>query len=177
MASRLDDTALKQLFFDARTLNAFQAREVPDALLKEIVDTMKLGPTSANCQPARIIFVKSKAAKERLKPHLSDGNRDKTMRAPVTAIIGFDLSFYEHLPRIFPHNQEARSWFAGSIQGPCRASTMPASIRNFSPTATSNPISYAILATAIRPGCLRAALASRSRRSRKSSSRSMMLAA
>lgn len=113
MAGRLDDRALKQLFLDARTVNAFETREVPDAMLKEIVEIMRMGPTSANCQPARLVFVKSKEAKARLKPHLSEGNRDKTMRAPVTAVIGYDLDFYEHLPRIFPHNQEARSWFAG----------------------------------------------------------------
>jgi 3-hydroxypropanoate dehydrogenase len=91
----------------------FLPREVPDSLLKELVDIMKMGPTSANCSPARIIFAKSKEAKERLKPFLSEGNRDKTMKAPVCAIIGFDLAFYEHLPRLFAHNQEARSWFAG----------------------------------------------------------------
>jgi 3-hydroxypropanoate dehydrogenase len=71
-----------------------------------------MGPTSANCSPARFVFVKSKEAKERLKPHLSEGNRDKTMKAPVCTIIGYDLDFYEHLPKLFPHT-DARSWFAG----------------------------------------------------------------
>jgi 3-hydroxypropanoate dehydrogenase len=74
---------------------------------------MKMGPTSANSSPARIVFVKSMQAKERLKPFLSEGNRDKTMKAPVCAIVGHDLAFYEHLPKLFPHNQEARGWFAG----------------------------------------------------------------
>ena len=109
----LDEATLKQLFLEARTHNVWQPREVPDSLLRELVDLMKMGPTSANCSPARIIFVKSKEAKERLKPFLSEGNRDKTMKAPICAIIGYDLAFYDHLPRLFPHNQEARSWFAG----------------------------------------------------------------
>ncbi|HJZ42478.1 MAG TPA: malonic semialdehyde reductase [Hyphomicrobiaceae bacterium] len=113
MANRLDEASLKQLLLEARTHNVWLPREVPDGLLRELVDVMKMGPTSANCSPARIIFVKSKEAKERLKPFLSEGNRDKTMKAPVCAIIGYDLAFYEHLPRLFPHNQEARSWFAG----------------------------------------------------------------
>ena len=72
---------------------------MPDSLLKELVDLMKMGPTANNCLPARIVFVKSKAAKERLKPHLSEGNRDKTMKAPACAIIGYDLKFYEHPPK------------------------------------------------------------------------------
>ena len=80
---RLDDRALKQLFLEARTHRAWQPREVPDSLLKELVDLMKMGPTANNCLPARVMFVKSKAAKERLKPHLSEGNVDKTMAAPA----------------------------------------------------------------------------------------------
>jgi 3-hydroxypropanoate dehydrogenase len=113
MAGRIGADALNQLFLEARTHNKFQSREVPDALLREIVDIMKLGPTSANCQPTRIVFVRTPAAKERLKPFLSATNRDKTMQAPVTAIIAYDMTFYDHLPRLFPHNQDARSWFAG----------------------------------------------------------------
>jgi 3-hydroxypropanoate dehydrogenase len=113
MSRRIDAAALDQLFLAARTHNKWQARGVPDSLLMELVDVMKVGPTSANCSPARILFVKSQAAKERLKPHLSEGNRDKTMAAPVTAIIGYDLKFYDHLPKLFPHNKAARSWFAG----------------------------------------------------------------
>jgi 3-hydroxypropanoate dehydrogenase len=85
---------------------------VPDGLLHELVNLLKLGPTSANCSPARFLFVKSRAAKERLKPFLSEGNRDKTMAAPVCAIIGYDLDFYEYLPKLFPHT-DAKSWFAG----------------------------------------------------------------
>jgi len=109
----INEAALRQIFLDARTHNKWRAQEVPDSLLKELVDVLKIGPTSANCSPARILFVKSQAAKERLKPHLDEGNRDKTMAAPVCAIIGYDLAFYEHLPKLFPHDQTARSWFAG----------------------------------------------------------------
>jgi 3-hydroxypropanoate dehydrogenase len=113
MTGPLDDRAIRQLFLEARTHRQWQVKEVPDSTLKTLVDLMEMGPTSANCSPARIIFVKSKAAKERLRPHLSSGNVKKTMAAPVTAIIGHDLAFYEHLPRLFPH-QDARSWFVGS---------------------------------------------------------------
>jgi 3-hydroxypropanoate dehydrogenase len=112
MTALLDDRALRQLFFEARTHRQWRVKEIPDSTLKTLVDLMKMGPTSANCSPARIIFVKSRAAKERLRPHLSAGNVEKTMAAPVTAIIGHDLAFYEHLPRLFPH-QDARSWFVG----------------------------------------------------------------
>jgi 3-hydroxypropanoate dehydrogenase len=109
----LPERCLDQVFHDARTHNQWQDREVADATLHELVDLLKLGPTSANCSPARILFVKSREAKERLKPHLSVGNADKTMAAPVCAIIGYDLDFYEHLPKLFPHT-DARSWFAGN---------------------------------------------------------------
>jgi 3-hydroxypropanoate dehydrogenase len=108
----LPDRCLDQLFRDARTHNAWQDRDVPDAVLHDVVDLLKLGPTSANSSPARFLFVKSRQAKERLKPHLSEGNRDKTMAAPVCAIVGYDLDFHEHLPKLFPHT-DARSWFAG----------------------------------------------------------------
>lgn len=113
MTSALSKSALDQLFLSARTQNKWQNKDVPDALLRELVDVLKMGPTSANCLPARLIFVKSKEAKERLSPHLSSGNREKTMAAPVTAIIGYDLKFYEHLPRLFPH-ADAKSWFTSS---------------------------------------------------------------
>jgi 3-hydroxypropanoate dehydrogenase len=113
MTERIGDAALRQLFLDARTHNKWQPKDVPDSVLRELVDILKMGPTSANCLPARIVFVRSKAAKQRLKPFLSANNADKTMAAPVTAIVGYDLAFYEHLPRLFPHNQAARGWFAG----------------------------------------------------------------
>jgi len=106
---RIDETALRQIFLDARTHNKWQPKDVPDSLLREIVDIMKMGPTSANCSPARILLLKSKA-KERLKPYLDDTNKEKTMQAPVCAIIGYDLKFYEHLPKLFPH-KDAKAWF------------------------------------------------------------------
>jgi len=109
----LSDAALDQLFRAARTHNAWQDRPVDDALLRALADLMKWGPTSANCSPARIVFVKSAEAKEKLRPHLSDGNRDKTMAAPVTAVIGHDMAFHDKLPQLFPHT-DARSWFAGN---------------------------------------------------------------
>jgi 3-hydroxypropanoate dehydrogenase len=112
LTGKLPDRCLDQIFRQARTHNAWRDEDVPDALLHELVELVKLGPTSANCSPARFLFVKSRAAKERLKPHLSEGNREKTMKAPVCAIIGYDLDFYEHLPKLFPHT-DARSWFAG----------------------------------------------------------------
>jgi 3-hydroxypropanoate dehydrogenase len=112
MSTRLDPAALKQLFLDARTQNKWQAKDVADSLLKELVDVMKMAPTSANCSPARIVFVKSKEAKEQLKAALAPGNIDKTMSAPVTAIIGHDMRFYDHLPKLFPH-ADAKSWFVG----------------------------------------------------------------
>jgi 3-hydroxypropanoate dehydrogenase len=108
----VSDTCLDQIFRDARTHNAWRDQDVPDALLHELIELVKLGPTSANSSPARFLFVKSREAKERLKPLLSEGNRDKTMKAPVCTIIGYDLDFYEHLPKLFPHT-DARSWFAG----------------------------------------------------------------
>lgn len=112
MTDKLPDASLDQLFRNARTRGAWQDKNIPDSLLHELVELVKLGPTSGNCSPARLLFVKSPEAKERLKPYLSDGNRDKTMKAPVCTIIGYDLEFYEHLPKLFPHT-DAKSWFEG----------------------------------------------------------------
>ena len=114
MPARSAEAVLDQLFRSARTNNKWQAKDIPDSLLRELVDLAKMGPTSGNCQPARFVFVKSPEAKQRLKPFLSSSNAEKTMQAPVCAIIGYDLEFYEHLPRLFPHNPSARSWFAGN---------------------------------------------------------------
>jgi 3-hydroxypropanoate dehydrogenase len=109
----LSDKDLDTILRQARTHNGFQAKPVTDVQLQAIYDLMRAGPTSANCSPARILFLRSKEAKQRLAPALSAGNLQKTMEAPVTAVLGYDLKFYDLLPRIFPHNQEARSWFAG----------------------------------------------------------------
>jgi 3-hydroxypropanoate dehydrogenase len=110
---RLDAAALDQLFRKARTHNAWRPIEVPDKLLEEAVALAKMGPTSANASPLRIVFVRSPEAKLRLKPALMPGNVDKTMTAPVTAVMGHDTKFYELLPRLFPH-AEAKSWFVGN---------------------------------------------------------------
>jgi 3-hydroxypropanoate dehydrogenase len=95
---RFDERALRQLFHDARTHSAWQPREGPDSLLRDLVELMLLGPTSSNGLPARILFVKSLAAKERLKAHLDSGNVAQTMAAPATAIVGYDLKFYNRRP-------------------------------------------------------------------------------
>jgi len=108
----LDASALDQLFRNARTHNVWLPTPVGDDELRAIYELMKWAPTSANCSPARIVFVRSQEAKARLEPALSSGNREKTMAAPVTAIIGYDLAFYDKLPQLFPHT-DARSWFAG----------------------------------------------------------------
>ena len=114
MAEALNETALKQLFLDARTTNKFQPRAVDDATLQELVALMKWGPTSMNAQPGRIVFVRSPEAKARLKGALMGGNVDKTMAAPVTAIIAYDTEFHEHLPAQFPAMPGARDMFHGN---------------------------------------------------------------
>ena len=113
MQPELSAAALDQIFREARTYNAFLPREVSDAQLRAMYDLAKMAPTSANASPARIVFVKSQEAKARLAPMLSEGNRAKTLAAPVTAIVATDHAFYEHLPKLFPH-ADARSWFAGN---------------------------------------------------------------
>jgi 3-hydroxypropanoate dehydrogenase len=105
-----DDKTLDLLLREARTHNVFTDQPVSDQTLRQLHELMKWGPTSANSQPMRIVFVRSKAARERLKPALSEANRDKTMKAPVTAIVAYDTRFFEHLPRVF-HNPDAINWF------------------------------------------------------------------
>ncbi len=111
MTTPLDQAALNQLFLDAHTNNAWQDRSVPDELLHRLYNTFRMGPTSANCCPARIVFVKSKEAKEKLKPSLAEGNRIKSMAAPVTAIISYDMRFYEQVPKLFPNSPTMRAAF------------------------------------------------------------------
>jgi 3-hydroxypropanoate dehydrogenase len=108
---KIDSAALAQIFTEARTHNGFSDRRVSDDLLREAVDIAKIGPTSANMSPLRVVFVKSAAAKERLKPFLAPGNLAKTLAAPVTAITAYDVTFYEHLPFLMPH-VDAKAWFA-----------------------------------------------------------------
>ena len=110
MNQPLDNAALDTLFRTARTHNRWRNREVPDELLVQLYDTMKWGPTSMNCTPARLIFVKSAAAKNRLKPALAAGNLEKTLAAPVTVIVAHDRRFYEHMPTLFPH-KDVKSLF------------------------------------------------------------------
>jgi 3-hydroxypropanoate dehydrogenase len=107
--SALAPPALDQLFLQARTYNAFDG-EVGDAQLRRLYDLVKFGPTTANTCPARFVFVKSAAAKARLGPALDQGNYAKTMAAPCTVIVAYDLSFYEKSPVLFPHT-DAKSWF------------------------------------------------------------------
>jgi len=112
MTAPLPDPALDQLFRTARTHNAFGG-EVDDQTLHRLYDLVRLGPTEANSCPARFVFVKSPEAKEKLGPALSEGNYKKTISAPVTVIVGYDMKFYDKLPVLFPH-ADAKSWFEGS---------------------------------------------------------------
>ena len=112
----LDDAALDQLFRNARTHNAWLDRPVTDDTLRAIYDLMKWGPTSANTSPARFVFIRSKQAKERLRPALAPGNVDKVMSAPVVVIIAYDLLFHEKLPKLFAHKPAMRDLFASNPQ-------------------------------------------------------------
>lgn len=113
MSQMLSETALDQLFREARTYNAWLPQDVSDEQLHQLYALTKFGPTSANGSPMRVVFVKSKAAKAKLAPFLSENNRAKSEAAPVTAIIASDQTFFEKLPVLFPH-ADARSWFVGN---------------------------------------------------------------
>jgi len=115
MGQPLDDAALDTIFRTARTFNHYLDRPVEEAKLHAIWDLMKWGPTSANQLPARIVWAVSDAAKAKLAEAASEGNRDKILAAPVTAIIGMDENFHEHLPELFPHT-DAKSWFDGNAE-------------------------------------------------------------
>ncbi len=108
----IEATAIAQIFTEARTHNAFLGKPVSDEVLRKAIELAKMGPTSANQSPMRVLFLRSHAAKERLRPALSPGNLDKTMSAPVVAITAYDEQFYQHLPFLMPH-VDAKSWFAG----------------------------------------------------------------
>jgi len=114
MNAPLNDAALRQLFLDARTFQAFDGRPVDDATLRTLVQTAQWAPTSMNAQPARFVFVRSEAAKQKLRPALAGGNVDKTMAAPVTVIVASDARFYDQLPTQFPVMPGAREMFAGN---------------------------------------------------------------
>jgi len=109
----LSDDALDLLFRKARTHNGWLPKPVDDALLRQLIELTLAGPTSANSSPGRFVFVKTREGKEKLRPALSAGNLEKTLAAPVTVIVGMDMAFHEHLPKLFPH-VDARSWFAGN---------------------------------------------------------------
>jgi 3-hydroxypropanoate dehydrogenase len=104
MGHAVDDTALNILFREARTYSKWQSRPVTDEMLGDLYELLKWAPTSANAAPARFAFLRSREAKERLRPALAPLNVQKTMTAPVTVIVAYDLKFYEHLPKLFPHN-------------------------------------------------------------------------
>ena len=112
ISQSLEQSALSQLFIDARTHNSWQDKPVTDEQIKDLYELLKFAPTSVNCNPARFLFIKSPQAKERLLACVTPGNLEKTRAAPVTAIIGMDLDFYEQLPKLFPH-VDAKSWFVG----------------------------------------------------------------
>lgn len=115
MTQALDNAALATLFTEARSHNGWTTEPVSDDLLQQVYDLVKMGPTSANCSPARFVFVRTPEGKERLKPALSAGNLEKTMSAPVTVIVAWDTTFYDKLPELFPH-ADARAWFTGSAE-------------------------------------------------------------
>jgi 3-hydroxypropanoate dehydrogenase len=121
MADILNDAGLDLLFRKAHTARTWIERPVSDVLLQALYDLLRWAPTSYNSSPARILFLKSKAAKERLAPALSAGNRDQTMAAPVTAIVAYDTRFYEFLPKLYPGNPNAKSSFVGKPEAAERA--------------------------------------------------------
>ncbi|MEQ9447234.1 MAG: malonic semialdehyde reductase, partial [Rhodospirillaceae bacterium] len=110
--AQIDQAGLNLLFMEARTQNSWHQKPVPEDLMRRVFDLMKMAPTSANCSPGRFVFVASSEGKDKLKPALSEGNLAKTMSAPLTVIIAYDMEFYEHLPKLFPHT-DARAWFTG----------------------------------------------------------------
>ena len=112
----LDDTALDQLFREARSYSGWLDKDVSEAQIKAIYELMKMGPTSANMQPARLVWCKSREAKEGLAKFASEANKKKIRTAPVCVIIGYDLDFHEQLPWLFPHT-DAKSWFDGDEAG------------------------------------------------------------
>src|SRR5260221_12501140 len=116
MGQTIDDSALDTLFREARTYTTWQPRPVTDQTLRDLYDLFKWAPTSANATPARFAFLRSKEAKERLRPALAAGNLEKTMTAPVTVIVAYDLRFYEQLPKLFPQSPCAKPMFVNNAQ-------------------------------------------------------------
>ena len=110
----LEAAARDLLFREARTHNKWQDKPVSDEQIHELYNLAKFGPTSANSSPARFVFIRTKEGREKLRPALSSGNLEKTMAAPVTAIVAYDPKFFEKLPQLFPHNLDAKSWFTSN---------------------------------------------------------------
>lgn len=108
----IDETGLDTLFRNARTQYDWTGEPLPEALLRKLYDLVKMGPTGANCTPARFVFCTTAEGREKLADCVSPGNRAKVLQAPCTIVIGMDMEFYERLPELFPHT-DARSWFAG----------------------------------------------------------------
>jgi 3-hydroxypropanoate dehydrogenase len=113
MTTPLNDNALAQLFLDAHTHTSWQEKPIDEAIIQQLYDLVKVGSTSANCSPARFIFITTDEAREKLKPCLSSGNVEQTMSAPCTVIVAYDEEFYEQLPTLFPY-ADAKSWFTSS---------------------------------------------------------------
>src|ERR1700739_1863289 len=116
MSQTIDDSALDALFREARTYMTWQPRPVADQTLQDLYDLLKWAPTSANASPARFAFLRSKEAKERLRPALAPLNVEKTMSAPVTVIVAYDMKFYEQLPKLFPHSPGMAKLFESNPQ-------------------------------------------------------------
>ncbi|MEM9878375.1 MAG: malonic semialdehyde reductase [Pseudomonadota bacterium] len=114
MTDILSDSALDTLFRTARSYNTWQDKPISDVQIEAIYDLMRWGPTSANCSPARFVWIRSDAAKAKLSEHVSEGNTAKVLSASATVIIAHDLEFYERIPELFPHNPDAKNWFSGS---------------------------------------------------------------
>ena len=191
----IPDAALDRLWRTARSFDDYTAEPVTDAELRALYDLAKWGPTTANSQPQRVVFVRSAEAKQRLAPALSSQNKKKVLGAPVVAILAYDMRFFEHLPKLF-HNPAARSWYettpeairttalrnatlraltscwrpapSGSTAARCRVSRTTWWMRNFSRTAASSRISCAVSATAIRRPCRNRIIVSASMRSARS---------
>lgn len=111
MTKTLDRHALDQLFLEARSHSHWRPEPVPEATLRRLYEILRMGPTSANCSPARFVFTVSRQARERLAACVSPGNVAKVLTSPVTVIVGMDEKFYDRVPELYPHNPEARDWF------------------------------------------------------------------
>ncbi|MEE4350514.1 MAG: malonic semialdehyde reductase [Pacificimonas sp.] len=125
----LSDRDLDLIFRDARSYNSWTDQPVTNVELQAVYDLMRMGPTSANCQPARLVFCQSKEARQTLADCADEGNREKIRTAPVTAIIGMDMEFYEKLPKTFPHT-DARSWFMDDDGNPLTGKVEETAFRN-----------------------------------------------